>query len=258
VNSNAKKRSARSFIVLTLGMLLAISAWILAWGAPQRNGLAAPFRQVLEWNGSIWQSYFDPSRTSEHPAPPAGTKPRVNGDLGLSTEVDPESWEMEVRSDQEPTKQSLKLNMAAILALPKTSSSTLFHCIEGWSQPLSYAGVRFSDFMKVYGVGTRSGKPWNPENHESRADLYRYVGLATPDGEYYVSIDMESMLHSQTLLAYEMNGQPLEAGNGAPLRLLIPVKYGIKNLKRIGMIRFSDTRPPDYWEERGYDWFSGL
>ena len=49
------------------------------------------------------------------------------------------------------------------------------------------------------------------------ADLYRYVGLITPDGEYYVSIDMESMLHPQTLLAVGMNGEPLSTENGAPL-----------------------------------------
>ena len=45
--------------------------------------------------------------------------------------------------------------------------------------------------------------------------------------------------------------------NGAPLRLVSPVKYGVKSLKRIGTIRFTDERPADYWAERGYDWYSG-
>ena len=87
---------------------------------------------------------------------------------------------------------------------------------------------------------------------------YQYVALETPDRGYYVSIDMESMLHPQTLLSYEMNGAPLSIENGAPLRLIIPIKYGIKSIKRVGKIYFSDTRPPDYWAERGYDWYSGL
>jgi DMSO/TMAO reductase YedYZ molybdopterin-dependent catalytic subunit len=69
---------------------------------------------------------------------------------------------------------------------------------------------------------------------------------------------MESMLHPQTMLAYELNGRPIEIPNGAPLRLVIPIKYGIKSLKRIGKIFFSNRRPPDYWAERGYDWFAGL
>ena len=55
----------------------------------------------------------------------------------------------------------------------------------------------------------------------------------------------------------EMNGKPLEDRHGAPLRLVMPVKYGIKNIKRIGTIEFTDRRPADYWAERGYDWYAG-
>ncbi|HEY4108690.1 molybdopterin-dependent oxidoreductase, partial [Puia sp.] len=59
-------------------------------------------------------------------------------------------------------------------------------------------------------------------------------------------------------LCYEMTGQPLPANHGAPLRLIIPVKYGVKNLKRIGRMNFSNDRPRDYWFERGYDYYCGL
>ena len=86
----------------------------------------------------------------------------------------------------------------------------------------------------------------------------KYVGLQTPDKQYYVGIDMASMMHPQTLLCYELNGKPLPLNQGFPLRVIIPVKYGIKNLKRIGTLYFSDAPPPDYWYERGYDYFSGL
>jgi DMSO/TMAO reductase YedYZ molybdopterin-dependent catalytic subunit len=86
----------------------------------------------------------------------------------------------------------------------------------------------------------------------------QYVGMVTPDKAYYVGLDMPSAMHPQTLLAYEMNGKPLPVKHGQPLRLIIPVKYGIKNLKRIGTISFSDERLPDYWAEQGYDYYSGL
>jgi DMSO/TMAO reductase YedYZ molybdopterin-dependent catalytic subunit len=86
----------------------------------------------------------------------------------------------------------------------------------------------------------------------------QYVGMETPDKGYYVGIDMPSAMHPQTLLAYEVNDQPLPGKHGQPLRLIIPVKYGIKNLKRIGSISFSNTRPRDYWAEQGYDYYSGL
>jgi len=60
------------------------------------------------------------------------------------------------------------------------------------------------------------------------------------------------------VLALEMNGEPISVENGAPLRLIVPVKYGIKNLKCIGRIFFSESRPRDYWAEGGYDWYAAL
>ncbi len=84
-----------------------------------------------------------------------------------------------------------------------------------------------------------------------------YVGMATPDKEYYVGLDMPSALHPQTILCYEMNGKLLPLNQGYPLRLIIPVKYGIKHIKRLGTITFNNQRPRDYWAERGYDYYSG-
>ena len=54
---------------------------------------------------------------------------------------------------------------------------------------------------------------------------------------------MKSAMHPQTLLAYEQNGKPLADEHGAPLRLVIPVKYGIKNIKRIGRIEYTNDKP---------------
>ena len=82
--------------------------------------------------------------------------------------------------------------------------------------------------------------------------------METPDRGYYVGLDMESALHPQTLLAYELYGAPLTWPHGAPLRLAIPVKYGVKNIKRIGAIRYTNVRPADFWAEQGYDWYAGL
>ena len=78
----------------------------------------------------------------------------------------------------------------------------------------------------------------------------KYLDLSTPDKQYYVGIDMPSALHPQTLLCYELNGKPLPMNQGYPLRLIIPVKYGVKSLKRIGYMYFDKKRPPDYWAER--------
>ncbi|MBA3439166.1 MAG: molybdopterin-dependent oxidoreductase [Pyrinomonadaceae bacterium] len=128
-----------------------------------------------------------------------------------------------------------------IRALPRVEITTELKCIEGWSEVVHWAGARFADFADRYAPATPGS----------------YVGLETPDGGYYVGLDMESARHPQTLLCYEMDGKPLALEHGAPLRLYIPVKYGIKSIKRIGTISFTDDRPADFWAERGYDWYSG-
>ena len=231
-----RQRTIRSFAWLLGLMILGAVFW---WGWAKPRALT-----VVEGSGKLWSKLSDNRRLNTHPAPPPGKEVRVNGDIGLETPIDLARWTVDViRDDAKP----LRLKMADILALPKSETSTLFFCIEGWSDPLSYAGARFSDFLDRFGLGK------DPEG-----GMYRYVGLATPDGKYYVSLDMESMLHPQTMLAYELNGRPIEVENGAPLRLVIPIKYGIKSLKRVGKIFFSNRRPPDYWAERGYDWFAGL
>ena len=119
--------------------------------------------------------------------------------------------------------------------------TTELKCIEGWSVVVHWARARLSDFLARYPLATRSGCPADPLNPP--ADLAPYVGILTPDEQYYVGLEVHSALHPQTLLCYEMNGAPLTSGHGAPLRLVTPLKYGIKRLKRIGTIAFADTRP---------------
>ena len=140
--------------------------------------------------------------------------------------------------------------------LPRTDLVTELKCVEGWSEMMHFGGVRFVDFVTHFGLATRSGRAPDPQGNP--ADLYRYVYLATPEEDYYVGLDMASALHPQTLLCDTMNGQPLTRPHGAPLRLYLAVKYGYKSLKRVGLIRFQDEQPPDYWADRGYDWYAGL
>jgi DMSO/TMAO reductase YedYZ molybdopterin-dependent catalytic subunit len=142
-----------------------------------------------------------------------------------------------------------------IKAFPRVEMTAELRCIEGWSEIVHWAGARLADLASVTRLATRGGQPidWTADGD----NRLRYTALETPDRQYYVGLDMASALHPQTLLCYEMNGLPLTSEHGAPLRLVIPVKYGIKNLKRIGTIRFTDIQPADYWAERGYDWYAG-
>lgn len=229
-----KARTRRSFLGGLVSALVGWGGWEWMRTRSDEFDLPWPFRRVLSWNEKLWRTFFSRDRNVPLVNPrPAGTELRSNGEEGLETALDATNWRLRV--------QNLSLTINELKGLPRTESSCLFKCIEGWSEEISYAGVRFSDFVRHYQLKTE-----------------QYVGLITPDEKYYVSIDLESMLHPQTLLTYELNGTTLREENGAPLRLIIPVKYGIKNLKRIGTIFFSATRPPDYWHEQGYDWYAGL
>jgi len=214
-------------VLFVLVFILMIS-WIRK---SSEDGAYSLHRESFKLNEKLWSLLQSSKRESvTKPTPAKGKVPRVNGSIGLKSPIDLAHYKIHVESGN----QEIHLTPTDFHLLPKVSYSTDFRCIEGWSEELQYAGARFSDFMKAYRVGKKTD-----------GSYYEYVGLETPDREYYVSIDMKSMLHPQTILAYEMNLAPLKPENGLPLRLIIPIKYGIKSLKRIGKIFFSDQRPPD-------------
>lgn len=241
-----RKRLVRSLAVGGAFAIFVISAFIaIHRDRAREDGAPAVLRAGLNVNAAVWRGLLGVNRRSVTlPSPAPGTPPRTNGSIGLNEPLALEDYRVTIEDD---AGHSLELTIDELKSVAHSRESTLFKCVEGWSRVIDYAGPRFSDVMERFNVGKK------PDG-----TFYKYVGLETPDEEYYVSIDMDSMLHPQTILAFELNGAPLKPENGAPVRLIIPIKYGIKNLKRIGRIFFSDERPPDYWAENGYDWFAGL
>jgi molybdopterin-dependent oxidoreductase-like protein protein len=150
----------------------------------------------------------------------------------------------------------LLLTMSDVKKLPHVEMVTEFKCIEGWSEIVYWGGARLRDFLA--GFPPLNGGRSQFDSKKPASGIPKYVGFETPDGQYYVGIEREVALHPQTLLAYELNGQPLTPDHGAPLRLVTPLKYGIKQLKQIGRITYRDARPHDYWHEQGYDYYAGL
>ncbi|GAB2524484.1 molybdopterin-dependent oxidoreductase [Spirosoma aerophilum] len=250
--SVARRRMLKSFGWFALAATVPVGVYEWITHSPKLLGVKKPFRRVLDVNEQVARTYF--SNTHMVPTFPVGEaaqKARVNGYDGIKTPI-PEDWKLQI---DRPGAEPLMLTIDDIKALPKHDMVYEFKCIEGWSQVQHWSGARLSDFLEKYKLGTKSGNAPNPDN---TSDLFAHIGMETPDKGYYVGIDMESAMHPQTILAYELNGQPITAPHGAPLRLIIPVKYGVKNLKRIGRIFFSDTRPRDFWTERGYDYYVGL
>jgi hypothetical protein len=152
----------------------------------------------------------------------------------------------ESKSTLKPGTTGLLLTMQDVLKLPRHELVTQFKCIEGWSQIVHWAGVRLADFIEAYPPALIGGK--EP----------KYVYMETPNGDYYTGYDMDICRHPQTLLVTEMMGEPLTQYHGAPLRLHMPTKYGYKQIKRIGLISYSNDKPDDYWTKLGYDWYAGL
>lgn len=147
--------------------------------------------------------------------------------------VDGESYRLQLSgliADKRPWR------LEELRALPQSSQITRLVCVEGWSAIGKWRGVAFRHFLERIG-----------------ADLTaRYVGFRCAD-KYYSSIDMPSALHPQTLLALDFTN----AKYGYPLRLRIPTKLGFKNPKFIGEIFVTNDYPGGYWEDKGYNWFSG-
>jgi len=123
-------------------------------------------------------------------------------------------------------------------------------CVEGWSAIAWWAGLRFDDLLRAYPPTSQAG--W--ARVESSVNL---DASGDPD-PYSMSLDLATARHPQTLLATHFNGQPLTVDHGAPLRLLVPVKLGLKNVKAITRITYSAEEPKDYWAERGYSRYDGI
>jgi DMSO/TMAO reductase YedYZ molybdopterin-dependent catalytic subunit len=123
-------------------------------------------------------------------------------------------------------------------------------CVEGWSAIAWWAGLRFDDLLRAY----------PPMSQAKWARVEASVNLdasGNPD-PYFMSLDLATARHPQTLLATHFNGQPLSVDHGAPLRLLAPVKLGLKNVKAITRITYVAEEPRDYWAERGYSRYDGI
>ncbi len=236
------RKTAISFFFFFIFATAGFAAWKWLRHQPATaDGTSKPVRAVLNANEKIFDGLVaDKHLAKEYPVTFAAKPARVNGDIGLLSPLDAD-WRMNVIRANGDT---LKVSLEDIKKLPKTELVFNFKCIEGWSQVTHWGGVKLSAFMKAFNLEEEASK--------------KYLGLDTPDKKYYVGIDMPSALHPQTLLCYELNGQPLPLNQGFPLRLIIPIKYGIKSLKRIGTMFFDNERPADYWAERGYDYFSGL
>ena len=150
-------------------------------------------------------------------------------------------------------RRPLSLSLAQIRTMPSRTQITRHDCVEGWSAIGQWTGLPLGVALDA-------------------AELLpsaRYVVLHCADDfdgtPYYESIDLADAFHPQTILAWNMNGQPLSVGHGAPLRLRVERQLGYKQAKYVMRAEAVDTLAAigdgkgGYWEDAaGYQWYAGI
>ena len=196
---------------------------------------------MSRWNDRAQGWIFDPARLAPEFPESAITMPfpfNAFYSMDEAPSVDPASYQLELSG---LVREKKPWTLPELYALqPQVSQVTRHICVEGWSAIGKWSGVRFSDFLRRIG-----------------ADLTaKYVGFKCAD-KYWTSIDMPTALHPQTLLTFRFADQILPVPFGFPMKLRIPTKLGFKNPKHIVAMFVTNEYPGGYWEDQGYNWFSG-
>jgi DMSO/TMAO reductase YedYZ molybdopterin-dependent catalytic subunit len=206
-----------------------------------RSAVQKVLTAVSACNDRVQAFLFDPNKLAPTFSEADVVKPpRFNAyyDIEEVKPIDVASWKLELGgriADKRPwTAQD-------IYALPEQEWIYRHICVEGWDYIGQWSGPSFKLFLERVG-----------------ADLTaKYVAFRCADG-YSSSIDMPTALHPQTILATKYAREPITDPFGFPLRLRMSTKLGFKNPKWITAIEVTNLYPGGFWEDRGYNWFSGL
>ena len=205
------------------------------------NGAENVLRKVSEFNDGVQAAIFRPNKLAPTYPESAITRPfpfNAYYSLDEAPEVDPVSYQLEVTGLVDSKKA---WTLAELNALPQVSQITRHVCVEGWSAIGSWQGVQFSEFLKRIGADPRA----------------KYVHFKCAEG-YSNTIDMPSLLHPQTQLTLRYDNETLPRAYGFPIKIRMPTKLGFKQPKYVVAMEITNTDKGGYWEDQGYNWFSGL
>ena len=195
---------------------------------------------MSRWNDRVQGWLFDPNRLApEFPESAIKLPFPFNAFYAMheAPRVDPAGYRLEISG---LVREKRAWTLPELYELPQVSQITRHICVEGWSAIGKWSGVRFSDFLQRIGADTSA----------------RYVGFKCADN-YYTSIDMPTALHPQTQLTFRFADQILPREFGFPMKLRMPTKLGFKNPKHIMALFVTNDYPGGYWEDQGYNWYSG-
>ena len=145
------------------------------------------------------------------------------------------------------------MSLAELRALPSRTQITRHDCVEGWSAIGRWTGAALGQLLQRAAPTAAA-----------RYVVFHCADTMDDGGIYYESLDLAEAYHPQTILAYDLNRQPLPVANGAPLRLRAELHLGYKMAKYVTRVQLVDRLEGlyggrgGYWEDRGYDWWAGI
>jgi DMSO/TMAO reductase YedYZ molybdopterin-dependent catalytic subunit len=206
------------------------------------NGLSTPIGNATEpFNQRIQELMLNPQALApEFPKSAIDPDALLVNSFNDTPDIDFDTFKLTIDGE---VAHPMQLSMNEVKKMPLNSLVMRHVCVEGWAAIVQWGGVRLRDLVALA----------RPKN------TVRYVYFKSEDG-YYESWDLASVLHPQTLLAYQMNGEEIPDENGAPLRLAAPIKLGYKQSKWVSKVTLLSQLPQKrgYWEDAGYEWFGGL
>jgi len=134
-----------------------------------------------------------------------------------------------------------------------------FRCVEAWSMVVPWVGFELADLLNR--VGVQSGAKYVAFETAVRPDEMPGISRGYLDWPYREGLRLDEAMHPLTLMATGLYDQPMPKQNGAPLRLVVPWKYGFKSIKSIVRISLLDQEPPTSWNmanRREYGFYSNV
>ena len=199
--------------------------------------------QISKFNDAVQAAMFNPNTLAPTFPESAITRPfPFNGYYALedAPDIDGSTWKLEVRGLVD-NKKSWTLD--ELYRLPQENQITRHICVEGWSAIGSWTGVRLSHFLQLVGADTRAKYVW--------------FNCADVDG-YNSPLDMPSALHPQTQMTFRFDNEILPRAYGYPMKIRVPTKLGFKNPKYVVSLEVTNDYKGGYWEDQGYNSFSGI
>ncbi|MGA0532773.1 molybdopterin-dependent oxidoreductase [Hansschlegelia sp. KR7-227] len=222
---------------LSLGALSMLTGCTVSDNSSVQSALQA----VSGWNDRVQAFLFDQNRLAPTYSVAEVVKPpRFNAFYGPEDikPVDGARWRLELAG---LIKDRRSLTLEDIYAMPEEEVIIRHICVEGWDYIGQWSGVPLRVFLE-----------------KVEADVTaKYVAFLCADG-YWGSIDMPTALHPQTLLATKYAREIVPDPFGYPLRLRTATKLGFKNPKWITSIEVTNEYRGGYWEDKGFNWFSGI